>query len=102
MGIEDRDWYTDAQRKRQGYTEKSNMRRSLGKPEPRWYNPKEFRRPPGGGDPSRGRSGTRGDKWWYAIVFCLAIYGATILLKDLYYRFAPPIHYTPPVFLSPK
>jgi len=32
MGVQDRDWYRDELRKKQGYVERSAFRRSLGKP----------------------------------------------------------------------
>lgn len=34
MGVQDRDWYRDEMRKKQGYVERSAFRRSLGKPKP--------------------------------------------------------------------
>jgi len=32
MGVQDRDWYRDEMRTKQGYVERSAFRRSLGKP----------------------------------------------------------------------
>lgn len=95
MGMEDRDWYRDAWRKRESYTEKSGMRRSLGKPETRWY-----RQQPRGTDFRERKSG---GNWWRAFVFFLAVYGAVSLLKDLHHRFSTPTGiYLPPAIISPR
>lgn len=69
MGIEDREWYRDAQRKRL-----DNDYR---------YDPKLFRRTP---LPPSGRFSV-----WRTLLLCLAVYGAISLFQDLRHKLPPDL-----------
>ena len=68
MGVDDRDWYNDVQRRR---IEKEYR-----------YDPKQFRSD-SEGPPLPGAAGTI----WRTVVYCLAIYGALTLLQHAHYHF---------------
>lgn len=79
MALDDRDYMRDRIRKRDGYTEKSDMRRSMAG-ERHWYNPKLFR---GSRNVGQQTDPAAGGNWWRALVFFLAIYGTVTLLRDV-------------------
>lgn len=82
MGIEDRQWYRDANRKRLN--------------EDYRYNPKLFRASP----PTRPTT-TKLGVLWRTVIYCLAIYGAMSLLQQVHHRYGKPgtpsTYYAPPV-----